>query len=763
MKALKSKGFLLILLFCVSSLVYSTEWNHSSGSYKSERYVSEDQINSKNIKDLEVIWKYSSGSPGHIQSSPIYTGTKVISISSKSIFALDPVNGSLIWEVQLEDNIFGVKGITFSKEPIPKIFVPTGKFGRGVVEIDESSGKILGYFDSGLTVVPPIIHDGKVIIATIEDGITAFDLYSREQIWHLSLEKNEVKSGVWSGFSFDVDTQLAYAVTGSNGGLMGWYRTEPTLDNSLIAFNVKTGEIEWIFQHIKHDLWDLDVVSNPIIFTLKKDNVETKAVLTLSKTGDIILLNALNGEPIHENSFEMISVEKSDIPREKTSPFQRKILVPESFSSTYIDLDNDFNHLDVENKIYIKQKLRHATSGIFLPPSLNKDILQYGIHGGASWPGGSIDFSSENPSLIVPFNRDPWILRAYYTDKVNRLVTVLLSKYKSLKSLTQSSTVDAEEIYQERCASCHERGHAPSRGALGTMSTEAIYSALTEGIMVSQAKNLSTESKKELAKHLGPEQQELADKIFTSLPFVPKNNVYKENCSSCHGLSRRGSYENEPEGDKIYPPLVGVSLTDKNSFVINFDKVKSLHEYFNISYNISEGEHRSIFNEFSDYDARLNRFGLLSSRGLWQLLLDKNGYPATKPPWGGIAKTDLVTGKQLWSIPFGSRIDQENNIVANGDKNAGGVLSTGSGLIFATGTPDPKVYAYDSEGNLIWFDVISFAGSAPPMSYTHNGCQFVLFTATGAKWFAFDLREDGDELIAYKLKNCKQSETIITD
>ena len=229
---------------------------------------------------------------------------------------------------------------------IPKIFVPTGHSGRGVLEIDELSGKILGYFDSGLTVVPPIIHDGKIIIATWMDGIKAYDLDSREQIWHLSLEKNEVKSGVWSGFSFDVDTQLAYAVTGSNGGLMGWYRTEPTLDNSLIAFNVKTGEIEWIFQHIKHDIWDLDVVSNPIIFTLKKENVETKAVLTLSKTGDIILLNALNGEPIHENSFEMISVEKSDIPREKTSPFQRKILLPEPFSSTFIDLINNVDFYD---------------------------------------------------------------------------------------------------------------------------------------------------------------------------------------------------------------------------------------------------------------------------------------------------------------------------------------------------------------------------------------------------------------------------------
>ena len=760
MKALQRKGFVLSLLFCVSNLVYSSEWNHSSGSYKSERYVSEDQINSKNIKDLEVTWKHSSGKVYEkmpVQSSPIYTGTKIISRSPKSVFALDPVNGSLIWEVQLED-VTMAKGITFSKEPQPKVFVPTR---RGVLEIDELTGKVSGYFESGVTAVPPIIHNGKVIIASLEDGIKSFDLYSREQIWHLSLEKNEYKARVWSGFSFDADTELAYVVTGSSGGITGWYRTEPNFESSLIAFDVNTGKIEWIFQHIKHDIWDLDVVSNPIIFQLKTENVDSKAVLTLSKTGDIILLNALNGKPIHENSFEIISVEKSDIPREKTSPFQRKILVPEPFSHTPIDLNNDFTHLDLENKIYVKQKLRHATSGIFLPPSLNKDIILYGIHGGANWPGGSIDFSSENPSLIVPFNNDPWILRAYYTDKVNRLVEVLLGKYQSLRSSIQSSNDNPEEIYQERCASCHEGGQAPSRMFLEKLSTEAIYSTLIEGIMVSQARNLSTESKKELAEHLGKEKQELADKIFTSLPFVPKNNVYKENCSSCHGLSRRGFYEFETEGDKIYPPLVGVSLTEKKSFVNDFGKVKSLHEYFNIPYNISEGDHNSIFKEFSNYDARLNRFGLLSSRGFWQMLLDKNGYPATKPPWGGITKTDLVTGKQLWKIPFGSRVDQESNIVANGDKSFGGVLSTASGLIFATGTPDPKVYAYSNEGSPIWIDVIPFAGSAPPMSYTHNGCQFVLFTATGGRFVPF--KENGDVLIAYKLKNCRENEVISSD
>ncbi len=44
---------------------------------------------------------------------------------------------------------------------------------------------------------------------------------------------------------------------------------------------------------------------------------------------------------------------------------------------------------------------------------------------------------------------------------------------------------------------------------------------------------------------------------------------------------------------------------------------------------------------------------LLSSKGFWQVLLDKDRNPATKPPWGGLAKIDLVTGKIIWDVPFG--------------------------------------------------------------------------------------------------------------
>ena len=153
-----------------------------------------------------------------------------------------------------------------------------------------------------------------------------------------------------------------------------------------------------------------------------------RSVVALTKTGDVILLDVKNGKPIHENSFQYIAVPQSDVPREKTAAFQKKFFKPEPYSNTVIDLEEDFSHLDQENLNYVQNKLRFSKSQFFLPPSIDHDVILYGLHGGAEWFGGAIDFSSTNPSLIVPYNRDPWIIRAFYTDKISRLIDVIAEK-----------------------------------------------------------------------------------------------------------------------------------------------------------------------------------------------------------------------------------------------------------------------------------------------------------------------------------------------
>jgi quinoprotein glucose dehydrogenase len=188
---------------------------------------------------------------------------------------------------------------------------------------------------------------------------------------------------------------------------------------------------------------------------------------------------------------------------------------------------------------------------------------------------------------------------------------------------------------------------------------------------------------------------------------------------------------------------------------MDFEKVSSLHNSHDIPFSISKEMHAEIFNSFDRYDKFLLKFGLLSNTGYWQVLLDKDKNPANKPPWGGMAKIDLVSGKKLWDIPLGQRLDSNSNLLAKGDIVFGGILVTASGLIFATGNPDGAAYAFDTNGKKVWQDFLPFAGSAPPMTYTFNNCQYVVFVATGGRFVEFKENGNGDYVEVYKLDSCK--------
>src|SRR5580700_390041 len=56
------------------------------------------------------------------------------------------------------------------------------------------------------------------------------------------------------------------------------------------------------------------------------------------------------------------------------------------------------------------------------------------------------------------------------------------------------SAQDGANIYKERCASCHDmpEGRVPALSAIKAMSGEAVYVALTSGIMKTRAEGLST-------------------------------------------------------------------------------------------------------------------------------------------------------------------------------------------------------------------------------------------------------------------------------
>lgn len=692
-----------MVLMCQINLIkakdLSSDWAHSSGNFQSHRFSYEDQISINNIQDLKPAWVYFSkdlGSSETIQTSPIFTGNKVISVSLLgNVFAIDPSNGKLIWKTFIGEPA-GRRGLSSIMHGTLKLFVPNNE---GVVEIDEISGKILHRFISGAALVAPIVNNNKLLIATIDNGIKAYDINTKEQIWHVDLEKNNVNPRVWSGFSLEPKLGLAFVVTGSSDGLTGLNRGDSDNSVSVIAINIERGEIEWAFQHIPHDVWDLDLVGNPIVHQLEIDGRNDFVVTVLSKTGDILVLNAETGKPAFNNSYIDLPVLQSNLKGEVLSRYQKKYLFPEPYSDMIIDPEKDFVHLDKINTNYVDAKLRNAKYGFFLPPSVDYDVAMYGLHGGANWFGGSLDLSSDTPELVIPYNRDPWILRAYYQDKLYYFLVRVINKIK-------------------------DYFYPPN---------EAYLSPWVE---------------------MKSEQSQLADKIYSYMPLTPKSEIYSKECSSCHGVARQGVYQDEAEGDLLYPSLVGLSFTEKFQKVNNSNALIDLHSEFDVPLKISNSDYSEMLEKFQKYDKRLKKFNMLGYTSFWQLLLDKDGYPATKPPWGLIAKTNLNTGEILWKKTFGNRIDNRGNQIAEGDKNFGGVMTTSSGIIFATGTPDKNVYAFNSRSGLeIWSHKLPYAGSAPPMSYRFNGCQYVVIQASGGKYVGYDPQK-GDALVSFALNEC---------
>ena len=165
--------------------------------------------------------------------------------------------------------------------------------------------------------------------------------------------------------------------------------------------------------------------------------------------------------------------------------------------------------------------------------------------------------------------------------------------------------------------------------------------------------------------------------------------------------------------------------------------------------SINDEELKKVKRYFIKQDNYLKKFNLLFAYGRWGLLLNRDKMPASIPPWGKINAIDIDTGKINWSIPFGSRKTSSGKII--GDKNFGGVLSTAGNLVFATGTPDKFLYAYDStSGEKIWEYQLPFAGSSSPMTYHYEGEQYILVNSGGGKFFGYD-ENLGDQMIAFKL------------
>ena len=136
--------------------------------------------------------------------------------------------------------------------------------------------------------------------------------------------------------------------------------------------------------------------------------------------------------------------------------------------------------------------------------------------------------------------------------------------------------------------------------------------------------------------------------------------------------------------------------------------------------------------------------------GWYKKLLDQDGYPGIKPPWGSLNCLDLNTGKLLWRVPLGEHEElTKRGIPKTGTENMGGATVTAGGLVFCSGTRDNKIRAFSADdGAELWSATLPLHGTAPPAVYEVDGRQFVVIAASGGGKLGGDT---GDAWVAFAL------------
>lgn len=269
------------------------------------------------------------------------------------------------------------------------------------------------YAGSYYSTSPPVVANGIIVIGgAVNDNVSTtepsgvirgYAADTGELVWNFDTGKPDQTTplaegqtytpnspNAWSMLSIDADLGLVYAPIGNAPpDQYGGDRSEETerFSSSVIALDVATGTLRWVFQTVHHDLWDMDVPSQPQLVDLDRGGTVVPALVQATKQGDVYVLDRRTGEPllpVTEEPAPQGAVEGDfTAPTQPTSAMTFK---PEPLH------ERDMWGATMLDQMLCRIQFRELDyRGRYTPPSTNGAIVYPGNFGTFNWGGVAVD------------------------------------------------------------------------------------------------------------------------------------------------------------------------------------------------------------------------------------------------------------------------------------------------------------------------------------------------------------------------------------
>ncbi len=483
------------------------DWPVYGGTAENNHFSPLKQINRSNVQQLTVAWTFDTEETGGLQTSPIVVDGVLYGLTpSEKMFALNAATGKLLWKFDSgvkgtqpdrglaywsdgtgassagtknagtnngsnnKDRRIVVAVMNFVYELDAATGTPISSFGKdGRIDLREDLGRDPAAQSIYMT-SPAVIYKDLMIVGGREaetlpaspGDVRAYDVRTGKlrwsfhtiphpgelgyDTWPKDAWKTSGAANNWAGMTVDTKRGIVYVPTGS--AAFDFYGADRVGDdlfaNCLIALNAETGERIWHFQGVKHDLWDRDFPSPPVLLTVERDGKKVEAIAQTSKQGFVFLFDRANGKPLFP--IECRHYPPSDVPGEVAAQQQCLPMKPLPFARQLLT-ENLLSERTPEVHQWAVERFRSLRSeGQFVPFGVGKDTVVFpGFDGGAEWGGSAAD--PETGILYVNANDLPWT--------------------GALAENTGENTPKA--LYLSQCAVCHGEKMAGSPPAIPSL------------------------------------------------------------------------------------------------------------------------------------------------------------------------------------------------------------------------------------------------------------------------------------------------------